>query len=106
MANHNKGESMRVNHRFTLRAALLATLVLMVTFASSRLQADSASCGGSTVSLPFTDVGASPFFCQIAEAFFSGLSNGTSATTYAPAANVTREQMAAFITRTMDQSLK
>ena len=97
---------MKVNYRFTLRAALLATLVLVVTFASSRLQADSGSCGGTTVNLPFTDVGASPFFCQIAEAFFSGLSNGTSATTYAPAANVTREQMAAFITRTMDQSLK
>jgi hypothetical protein len=25
---------------------------------------------------------ASPFFCQIAEAFFSGLTNGTSATNY------------------------
>jgi hypothetical protein len=48
----------------------------------------------------------SPFFCQIAEAFFSGLTSGTSATTYSPSANVTREQMAAFITRTMDQSLK
>jgi hypothetical protein len=48
----------------------------------------------------------SPFFCQIAEAFFSGLTNGTSATTYSPAANVPREQMAAFVTRTMDQSLK
>jgi hypothetical protein len=48
----------------------------------------------------------SPFFCQIAEAFFSGLTNGTSATTYSPSANVPREQMAAFITRTLDQSLK
>jgi len=48
----------------------------------------------------------SPFFCQIAEAFFSGLTNGTSATTFSPSQNVTREQMAAFTTRTMDQSLK
>ena len=47
-----------------------------------------------------------PFFCQIAEAFFSGLTNGTSGTTYSPSDAVTREQMAAFITRTMDQSLK
>jgi len=56
--------------------------------------------------LPFTDVMGSPFFCQIAEAFFSGLTNGTSATTFSPSQNVTREQMAAFTTRTMDQSLK
>jgi hypothetical protein len=31
---------------------------------------------------------------------------GTTATTYTPAANVTREQMSAFVTRTLDQSLK
>src|SRR5262249_38642628 len=36
----------------------------------------------------------------------SGLTNGTSATTYSPGNNVTREQMAAFITRTLDQSLR
>jgi hypothetical protein len=48
----------------------------------------------------------SPFFCQIAEAFFSGLTNGTSATTYSPSANVTRDQMAAFITRTQDSALR
>jgi DNA-binding beta-propeller fold protein YncE len=47
-----------------------------------------------------------PFFCQIAEAFFSGLTNGTSATTYSPSANVTRDQMAAFITRTQDSALR
>jgi streptogramin lyase len=58
------------------------------------------------VSLPFTDVATSPFFCQIAGAFFSGLTNGTSATTYSPSSDVTREQMAAFTTRTLDQSLK
>jgi hypothetical protein len=45
------------------------------------------------------------FFCQIAEAYLSGLTNGTSATTYGPTQNVNREQMAAFITRTMDQTL-
>jgi hypothetical protein len=57
--------------------------------------------------LPFTDVpGANIFFCSIAEAFFSGLSNGTTATTYSPGDPVPREQMAAFVTRTMDQSLK
>jgi DNA-binding beta-propeller fold protein YncE len=48
----------------------------------------------------------SPFFCQIAEAFFSGLANGTSPTTYSPSDTVTREQMAAFITRTQDSALR
>jgi hypothetical protein len=49
---------------------------------------------------------ASVFFCSIAEAFFSGLTNGTTATTYSPHDPVPREEMAAFVTRTMDQSLQ
>jgi hypothetical protein len=48
----------------------------------------------------------SGFFCQIAAAYFSGLTNGTSATTYSPANGVPREQMAAFVTRTLDQGLR
>jgi hypothetical protein len=82
------------------------SLMASLTVLSSRLQADTGNCGGATTTLPFTDVQGNPFFCLIAEAYFSGLTAGTSATTYSPGANVTREQMAAFITRTMDQSLK
>ena len=37
------------------------------------------------------------FFCSIAGAYFSGLANGTSATTYNPMGLVSREQMAAFV---------
>jgi hypothetical protein len=48
----------------------------------------------------------SPFFCQIAEAFFSGLANGTSATTFNPMSAVKREEMANFITRTQDSALR
>lgn len=59
----------------------------------------------SAFDLPFTDLGSTAFCAQIAEAYFTGLSNGTSATTYSPSANVPREQMAAFVTRTLDQSL-
>jgi len=78
-----------------------------VTFVSTRLEADTGTCGGATITLPFTDVAASNiFFCSIAEAFFSGLTNGTSATTYSPDDPVSRQQMAAFTTRTLDQSLK
>jgi hypothetical protein len=71
------------------------------------MRADTGTCNGQSLTLPFTDVaGSNPFFCQIAQAFFTGLTNGTSATTYSPSANVSREQMAAFITRTQDSALK
>jgi hypothetical protein len=81
-------------------------VMVNLTILSRTIQADTGNCGGTTTTLPFTDVQGNPFFCLIAEAYYSGLTAGTSATTYSPGANVTREQMAAFITRTMDQSLK
>jgi hypothetical protein len=91
----------------TIRASLLISLTVSLTLLSTRLQADTGTCGGASITLPFTDVSSSNvFFCSIAEAFFSGLSNGTSPSTYNPSDNVSREQMAAFVTRTMDQSLK
>lgn len=74
------------------------------TGAGDYLLSISASAGGV---LPFVDVFPNnPFFSSIAEAYFSGLTNGTTPTTYEPTALVTREQMAAFIDRTMDQALK
>jgi DNA-binding beta-propeller fold protein YncE len=97
---------MKFNRSIVIRVVVLISLMASLTVLSSRLQADTGSCGGATTTLPFTDVQGNPFFCLIAEAYFSGLTAGTSATTYSPGANVTREQMAAFITRTMDQSLK
>jgi hypothetical protein len=100
------GPATRIKRRLWIRMGLLAVLVTGLTLASTRLQADTGTCGGVTTTVPFTDVMSSPFFCQIAEAFFSGLTNGTSATTYSPSANVTRDQMSAFITRTQDSSLK
>jgi hypothetical protein len=56
--------------------------------------------------LPFTDVLGNIFFCPIAEAFFSGLTNGTTPTTYSPNDFVLRDQMAAFTTRTQDSALR
>jgi hypothetical protein len=92
--------------KFVYRCAALVALMTLITVASIRLRADTGTCGGQTITLPFTDVAGSSLFCQIASAYFTGLTNGTSATEYSPGANVTREQMAAFVTRTMDQSLK
>jgi hypothetical protein len=96
-------QSRSINCRFLVVSMLIATLVTL----SSTMRADTSTCGGQSITLPFTDVLAGNiFFCSIAEAFFSELTNGTTPTTYSPSANVPREQMAAFITRTMDQSLK
>jgi hypothetical protein len=98
---------MKLSRSKTGRFVLLLSLVASFTILSSKIQADTGSCGGVTITLPFNDVMASPFFCQIAAAYFSGLTNGTGdGTTYSPTQTVTREQMAAFISRTLDQSLK
>jgi hypothetical protein len=90
------------------RTLVLILAMIAMTAASTRTQASqSAMCGGQTTVIPFDDVmPANVFFCSIAQAYFSGLSNGTDTTHYSPSSNVPREQMAAFVTRTMDQSLK
>ncbi|HEV8486377.1 MAG TPA: hypothetical protein VGV87_22730 [Blastocatellia bacterium] len=94
-----------MNTRPSYRVVALVALITVVSVVSARLRADTGMCGG--VNLPFIDVSASnPFFCSIASAYFSGLSDGTTATTFGPADLVPREQMAAFVTRTMDQSLR
>jgi hypothetical protein len=97
---------MILNRSIVVRALLLISLMASLTILSSRMQADTGNCGGVTITLPFTDVMGNAFLCQIAGAYFSGLTNGTTATTFSPTQNVTREQMAAFTTRTLDQSLK
>jgi hypothetical protein len=97
---------MQLNRSIVIRVVVLISLIASLTVLSSRLKADTGDCGGVTITLPFTDVMGNAFFCQIAAAYFSGLTNGTTATTYSPTQNVTREQIAAFTTRTLDQSLK
>src|SRR5262249_1254850 len=55
---------------------------------------------------PFTDV-SDPNFCPfILESFYLGITSGTTATTFDPTSNVTRIQMAAFLSRTVDATLK
>jgi hypothetical protein len=97
---------MQLNRSIMVRVVVLVSLMASLTVLSSRMKADTGTCGGVNVTLPFTDVMGNAFFCQIAAAYFSGLTNGTTATTFSPTQTVTREQMAAFTTRTLDQSLK
>jgi hypothetical protein len=89
------------------RAITLIVAMVVITAASTRLKADTGTCQGQMLTLPFTDVpGTNVFFCSIAQAFFTGLTVGTTPTTYSPGSDVTREQMAAFITRTQDSALR
>jgi hypothetical protein len=84
---------MNRNRQIHLSAALLVIATVLMTIASTRLVADTSTCGGAMTTLPFTDVsGSNIFFCSIASAYFTGLTNGTSATTYSPSDSVTREQ--------------
>src|SRR5262245_21894342 len=65
--------------------------------------------GGTTVLLatcgPFTDTAGDAFCPFILEVFYLGITTGTTSTTYDPTANVTRTQMAAFLSRTVDRAL-
>src|SRR5262249_25513517 len=55
---------------------------------------------------PFTDVAADAFCPFVLEIFTLGITTGTTATTFDPASNVSRLQMAAFLSRTVDGVLQ
>src|SRR5262244_2705842 len=58
------------------------------------------SCG------PFTDFTDAVFCPFVLEIFYLGITTGTTATTYDPASPVSRLQMAAFLSRSVDAALK
>jgi aerobic-type carbon monoxide dehydrogenase small subunit (CoxS/CutS family) len=65
--------TIKKTNRRSRRAMMLAALIAIITVASPRLQADVGNCGGVVVTVPFTDVSSSIFFCSIAGAYFAGL---------------------------------
>jgi DNA-binding beta-propeller fold protein YncE len=64
-------------------------------------------CGGVTYPFPYTDVtGVGAAFCPgIMEAYVTGVSKGTTPTTFSPNNTVTRVQMTTFLQRSLDQGL-
>src|SRR5271169_700487 len=64
-------------------------------------------CGGADYPFPYTDVsGVGSAFCPgIMEAYVTGISKGTTPTTFSPNETVTRVQMTTFLQRTFDQSV-
>ena len=78
-----------------LAVCLVAFLCILAGGANAVL----GTCG------PFTDTASDAFCPFVLEVFYLGITTGTSATTYDPTANVTRLQMAAFLSRTVDRVL-
>src|SRR5271169_1316771 len=64
-------------------------------------------CGGTTYPFSYTDVsGVGAAFCPgIMEAYVTGVSKGTTPTTFSPNNTVTRVQMTTFLQRSLDQGL-
>jgi hypothetical protein len=64
-------------------------------------------CGGVDYPFPYTDVsGVGAAFCPgIMEAYVTGVSKGTTPTTFSPNNTVTRVQMTTFLQRALDQGL-
>ncbi len=82
------------------RRPFLACLTVAASFFAGAAGGVLAACG------PFTDV-SDPSFCPfVLEIFSLGITTGTSPTTYDPAGTVSRLQMAAFLSRTVDGVLK
>ena len=76
--------------------AILCILTVVVGGASALL----GLCG------PFTDVAADAFCPFVLEVFYLGVTTGTTPATYDPASPVSRLQMAAFLSRSVDAVLK
>ena len=80
---------------------------LLTAFAAAGL---SLAIGASSALLgvcgPFTDVSDVTFCPFVLEIFYLGITTGTTATTYDPTSNVSRLQMAAFLSRSVDGVLK
>jgi hypothetical protein len=78
----------------------LAALSLALAIATGAASSLLAACG------PFADVAGDAFCPFVLEIFYLGITTGTTATTYDPTANVSRLQMAAFLSRTVDGALR
>src|SRR5262249_34142045 len=82
------------------RGALLVSVLAAAAIAAGGVGSLLGTCG------PVPDVAADVFCPFVLEIFYLGITTGTTATTYDPTANVTRLQMAAFLSRTVDGVLK
>ena len=89
------------------RAGTMVVLALAFALGGAR-PAHATACGSGNYPFPFTDVGgvADTFCLGILEAYVTGISRGTTPTTFSPDALVPRVQMTTFLQRALDQGLK
>jgi hypothetical protein len=112
---YNRQENAMNHHRpqcgplesFGLRRLLLAAGSGIVAVCCTPLLA-SEPCGTGSYPFPYTDVASvtDPFCPGIMEAYVTGVSKGTTPTTFSPNATVTRVQMTTFLQRSLDQGLE
>jgi hypothetical protein len=95
----------RTANAFGVPALLLGAALSLVL--ASKTAAASQPCGTATYPFPYTDVAsvADPFCPGIMEAYVTGISKGTTPTTFSPNNSVTRVQMTTFLQRAVDQVL-
>jgi DNA-binding beta-propeller fold protein YncE len=96
----NASDSGAIIVTMRLFVALLLVVASAPGFASE-------PCGSGTYPFPYTDVaGVGDAFCPgIMEAYVTGVSKGTTPTTFSPNDTVTRVQMTTFLQRSLDQEL-
>src|SRR5512132_2399775 len=80
--------------------SLWRCLSLSLALAAGAASAILGTCG------PFADVAADSFCPFVLEIFYLGITTGTTPTTYDPAGGVSRLQMAAFLSRSVDGVLR
>jgi S-layer family protein len=96
---------MRIRLSVAVRIVNAFWLTLLIVASSP---ARATLCGGLLYPFPFTDIAAvgSAFCPGIMEAYVTGVTKGTTATTFSPNNNVDRTQMTTFLQRSLDQGLK
>jgi hypothetical protein len=82
------------------RPVLVVAAIVLVSLLAGGASALLGVCG------PFTDVSDATFCPFVLEIFTLGITTGTTPTTFDPAGNVSRLQMAAFLSRTVDRTLQ
>lgn len=81
-----------------MKRLLVVPLALAAALAGAATRRIQDQCG------PFTDV--SPLYCPyVLEAYYTGITAGTSATTFSPDLPITRAQSAVFTTKALNQAL-
>ena len=81
-----------------MKRLTLIPMALLAVLSGGAIRVAQDACG------PFTDV--SPAFCPyVLEMYYLGITAGTSSTTYSPDNPVTRGQAAAFVSKSVNQSL-